>query len=279
MTPPDLLIMCNVLQTLYRETYDDATIAALAEEIAPYVERSRMPLEEAVEKIAPNYLRDGQRVQLLLSQPSSPDWDMVLEQVIAFASKHSLYPRDTEATSWPDLDAYNDVRRNLSSYNFEGSLDHWITVAVVNRLRRYWRDRKSLSAGGPGFKQRGGREADDAEHDHDPPKVVSLSLEQLIEQEWPLVGAQARDAASVVRDVEDAELYRLMWEAVSTLAVRKRDALLPALWHVVIEQGWRLREAAESFGLTISQVHRRIEQTRSYLREDPAVRQWLRLGE
>lgn len=279
MTPPDLLIICNVLQTLYRGVYDDATLATLAEEIAPYVERSRLPLAEAVEKIAPNYLRDGQRVQLLLSQSSSADWDAVLEHVIAFASKHSLYPRDTEATSWPDLDAYADVRRNLASYNFEGSLDHWITVAVVNRLRRYWRDRKSLSAGGPGFKQRGGREGDDSEHDHEPPKAVSLSLEQLIEQEWPLVGAQTREATSVMRDVEDAELNRLMCEAVSQLAARKRDALLPVLWHVVIEQGWRLREAADNFGLTISQVHRRIEQTRSYLREDPAVRQWLRLAE
>jgi DNA-directed RNA polymerase specialized sigma24 family protein len=40
------------------------------------------------------------------------------------------------------------------------------------------------------------------------------------------------------------------------------------------EQGLKLREAADMLGLTISQVHRRVEQAREHLRRSPRVVQW-----
>lgn len=272
---PDVSIVLYTLTSLRGDRYTAAALEDLAQAILCYVQRSRLPLPEAVDKIVTNYERDGARVQQLLDQPTSAEWDAVLEHVIGFASRHSLYPKDTEATSWPDLDAYHDVRRNLHSYNFEGSLDHWVTVTVVNRLRRYWRDQQSLSAGGPGFRKRPDREADDTESDHARPKGGPLSLDRMLESDWSIVGAQASDNVSVAHDVEDAELRRMTAAAVRTLATRRRDDLLPLIWDVVVERGWRLREVAESLGLTISQVHRRIEQTRCYLRRDPAVQQWL----
>lgn len=272
--PPDVSIVLHVLVTLRGEHDDLARLDQLARAIVFYVQRSRLPLVEAVEKIVTHYEQEHARVQHLLDHPSSAAWSSVLEQVIGFASRHSLYPRDTEATSWPDLDAYQDVRRNLHSYNFEGSLDHWVTVAVVNRLRRYWRDRQSLSAGGPGFRSKSDGETNDGESDRERPKTASLSLHEIPEGDWRMVGTTTAQVASVAHDVEDAELRRVTAAAVHTLARHRRDELLPLIWDVVVERGWRLREAAESLGLTISQVHRRIEQTRSYLRRDPSVRQW-----
>lgn len=275
---PDLLTVVQVLQELYSDSQDVVEIESLAAEILIYVQRARMELAslpDIVKVIAANYLRDGQRVQHLLQNPDSPVWGEVLTQVFNFAAKHSLYPKDTEAISWPDLDAFEDIKRNLRSYNFTGSLDHWITVAIVNRLRRYWRDRKSLSAGGRGFKSKSERESDAAEGDAEPPTLTLLSLDHLLELGVPFELKLDAEPRSVARDVENTELWRCINEAVLRLAERKQDELLPLIWFAVVDRGWRLREVADIFDLTISQVHRRIEQTRAYLRADPDVRQWL----
>lgn len=280
-TQPDRSAILAILQDLYQEQISAHDLEVLSAQILPYVERSRtqdVPLKETVEKIARNYLRDGARVHHLLEHEQSAAWQDVLEQIVAFATRHALFPRDTEAIGCPDLDAYADIQRNLRTYNFEGSLDHWIIVTVVNRLRRYWRDRKSLSAGGPGFKRKAEREGG-GEGAQEPGSVTPLSLDQINESNCTLLGAQEAGSTSVARDVEETELRRVIVEQVEALAERKRDDLLPLIWYAVVEQGWRLREVADIFGLTISQVHRRLEQTRLHLRQSPTVRQWLSNGE
>ena len=87
------------------------------------------------------------------------------------------------------------------------------------------------------------------------------------------------DGVAVARHVEDAELWHLVGQTVHRLAERRRDELLATVWYAVVDRGWRLREVADLFGLTISQVHRRIEAVRDYLRHSPDVRQWLCLCE
>jgi len=58
-----------LLQLYYSVQLTGAEQAVLAEAIAPYLERTRLPWPDTVYKISMNYLRDGARVQRLIQQP------------------------------------------------------------------------------------------------------------------------------------------------------------------------------------------------------------------
>lgn len=266
----------QLLEPAYGLSLDPNALAALALEILPYLRRSQLPLRAATDKIAHHYLQDSARVRRLTDDPNGPEWQAVLTQVLSFAARHALYPDDSDATTWPDLDAYGDIQRKLSSYNFEGSLDSWVTVTILNRLRRFWRDRQALSAGGLGFYR--SRPLDDAAS-AGPRGARTMSLEQLVDQEVLTAGPLRSDYRSVGHDVEDAELRRVVFGAVRAYALEKQDVQLVHIWHAVVEQQFKLREASDYFGLTISQIHRRLEQVRAYLRQDAHVSLWFELGD
>ena len=150
-----------------------------------------------------------------------------------------------------------------------------MTVTILNRLRRFWRDRQALSAGGPGFKYKTVNGI--APVSVDPPvlsKVHQLSLDAIADDEWLAAESLGAVQISVGHCVEDAELQRIVAEVVHDFAVQKHDEQLQQIWHTVIEEQLKLREASVHFGLTISQIHRRIEQVRAHLRQDPRVTQW-----
>jgi DNA-directed RNA polymerase specialized sigma24 family protein len=215
-----------------------------------------------------------------MADQDCPEWQAVLTQVLVFATKHALYPDDIDATSWPDLDAYQDIQIKLPTYNFEGSLDSWVTVTILNRLRRFWRDRQALSAGGPGFKYKTGAAAAPAPADQSlAPKLYQFSLDQIADDEWLIAESHSADQFSVGSRVEDAELQRIVAEAVHDFALQKHDIQFQQIWHAVVERQLKLREASLYFGLTISQVHRRLEQVRAHLRQDPRVAHWFNAGE
>ena len=122
-TPLNAGTVLHLLQPLHCSSLDHAAIETLARSIMPYLQRSHLPLDDAVSKISSYYLQDGARVTKLMADPCAPEWQAVLTHVLAFATKHALYPNDIDATSWPDLDAYQDIQLKLPSYNFDGSLD------------------------------------------------------------------------------------------------------------------------------------------------------------
>lgn len=271
---PDSSSVMATLQPLYAGQLDHADLALLAHAITPYLARTDLPWAEAINKISFNYLRDGVRVQRLLSDAKAPEWESVLTNVLMRASQHRLYPRDTDATTWPDLDAYADIQRKLPSYNFEGSLNSWISIIVVNRLRRYWRDRQAISVGGSGFKTKAEREIA-KEKSTSPAKTQHYSLEKVMDHDWFMAHPLTAGYNSVVERVEATELRRLVVQSIERLAVYKQDTLLPSIWESFVEQRLKLREIAALFGLTVAQVYRRIEQVRLHLRQDPVLNTWL----
>jgi hypothetical protein len=201
----------------------------------------------------------------------------VLSHVVAYARSRSLFPQDQDATGWPDLDAYDDIRERLHEYNFEGPLDAWMSVVISSRLRRYWRDRQALSAGGGGFKS--ASERDTARAAGFPvARILHLSLDQPLGDDDRAVSEWLTHATPLVAEtVEDAELSRIVAAEVKALASRG-DPLLAEIWNAVVDRQMRLREAAECYGLTISQTHRRVERVRTHLKHSPQVRQWLERG-
>lgn len=261
------------LQSIYGDQYDRVTLETLEGAIEPYLQRTRLPRVEAVQRISMNYLQDGARVKQLLSDSTGDEWQVILAQVVEFARQHALYPKDIEATSWPDLDAYEDIRRKLPSYNFEGSLDSWLTVTVVNRLRRYWRDQQALRVGGIGFAHivelRRSVDGDLLR------RAQRLSLDALTRDGFLLIDTMESTEPLIEDMVENAELRALVEQQVNAFATRKNDPLLSNIWYLAMDQQLKLREIAEQSGLSISQVHRRIQQVRDYLRENPRLREWL----
>jgi hypothetical protein len=146
-----------MLETHYGSSLDRAALDALTSAILPYLARTRLPFEEAVPRIAKHYQCYGDLVGRLLASRQTPEWDKVLAWIIEYASNHAMFPRDTEAVSAPDLDAYDEIQQKIKSYNFEGAFESWLTVTVVSRLRRYWRDQQTLIAGGNGIKNKADR--------------------------------------------------------------------------------------------------------------------------
>lgn len=275
--PSDLSRVPDMLQPLVGAELTPTELATLVGNIRPYLNRTRLPLEHAVPRIAGHFLRDGARVRELLAARESPAWQDILMHVVAFARSSSLFPEPWEVTSWPDLDAYEDIRERLPEYNFEGSLDAWMAVVITSRLRRYWRDRNALSAGGGGFLTSDERDA--ARIAGVPVAGVRhLSLDlpaqdsELTLAEWLPMTTQ-----TVAETVEGDELCRIVAAEVDAFAAQD-DPLLADVWHAVFDQHLRLREAAESYGLTVSQTHRRVERMRNHLRRSPQVRRWFERG-
>lgn len=102
-----------LLQIYYSTQLSVAEQTMLAEEIAPYLARTTLPRWLAVRKISANYLLDGARVKRLMHNDASPEWDLVLERIISYATRHWRFPNDADATSWPDLEAYSDIRSDM----------------------------------------------------------------------------------------------------------------------------------------------------------------------
>jgi hypothetical protein len=257
-----------------------ADLPALLDAIAPYLQRTALPLSLAIPRIAGNYLRDGTRVRKLLSSPDEPEWQCVLEQVHAFATHHRMFPADSDATTWPDLDAFEDIRRKLDSYNFEGTFDSWIGVTVVRRLTRFWRDQQALRMGGAGIQPKAVREAAREQGSYQPgPRARQRSLDELQHDEVQLVELLQADQPSVAEQVEAAELQRLLNRQVHAFATARNDPALASIWHAVVNQHMKLREVGVQFGLSIAQVNRRIEQVREFLRHDPSLIHWLKTAD
>jgi hypothetical protein len=181
---PDHETVVRMLEAHHGAFLDRVALDTLASAIMPYLARTRLPLPVAVLRIAKYYQRDGEYVGRLMTSLQAQEWDEVLKWIIDYASKQAKYPRDTEAVSAPDLDAYDDIRQKISTYNFEGSFESWLTVTVVSRIQRYWRDRQTLSAGGNGIKSRAERIAEQNTAQWHPAPNQCLSLEML----WPVPG-------------------------------------------------------------------------------------------
>ncbi len=267
-------VIC-LLETHVDPSLDRAAHEALATAIMPYLERTRLPLANAVPKIAINYRRDGHVVRQLSASLTNPEWGEVLEWIMERAAKHSQFPNDGEAVGAPDIDAYEDIRKKLHLYNFEGPFKHWLTVTVVSRISRYWRDRQTLSAGGHGIKLKAERqEAKRIPEWRPAPNASNVSLDWLLECESNQTNRLIAHNEAVAGIVEASELNLLVAQELKVLARVKNDPLLLSVWHASVVQGLKLREAAEVLGLTVSQVYRRVEQARQHLRHNPTIRKW-----
>lgn len=273
-TLPAQSSVLQMLQSHFGTGLSPEALAILARDIRPYLCRSRLPIDQALLRIATSFLRDGARVRELLAARDSSAWQAILMHVMAFARTSTLFPESWEATSWPDLDAYEDIRERLPEYNFEGSLDAWIAVVITSRLRRYWRDSHALRSGGGGFTTSAEREAARAAG-APVSRVRHFSLEhQIPDTNLTLAEALPAITLSVAETVESTELFRMVGDEVDAVAAHD-DPLLATVWHAVVDDRMRLREAGESCGLTVSQAHRRMERVRDHLRRSPQIQQWL----
>jgi DNA-directed RNA polymerase specialized sigma24 family protein len=263
------------LQQYYDGRLEPAEVESLARDIMPYLRRTRHAVRDVLPAIADNYQRDGRRVRELLRSTASPAWRVVLEQVVSYATRHTLFPTDNDAQDWPDLAAFEDIQRKLPTYNFEGPLDGWITVTVTNRLRRFWRDQQALRAGGTGFKSRAAREA--GRLDGMPVPAVGqmhTSLEDPRNVESPLLSRLRSTDEEIAEQVESRMLEQVVASAVDTLAAHRDDPNLKHVWDAVVGRQLKLRETAEHFGLSVAQVFRKIELVRTHLRANSHVQHW-----
>jgi hypothetical protein len=269
--------ICRLIHAEYSHQLDLAACRALAEAILPYLARTRLPFEVAVSTIAMNYLQDGPRVEAMLGDPDAEEWQQVLGHIVAWATNHTLYPLDTEATGSPDLDAYEDIRKRLASYNFEGSLDGWITVTVVRRLYRYWRSHYMLSAGGSGYKSRAQRAGEQALGAPAPVAVRHCSLDVIDDEGNIFAEKLPAMQLSVEETVETNELLRVVDAVVADYATDRADPSLGHIWHAVVDRRLKIAEVADQLGLSIWQVYRRYESLRRVLQADQRVSSWFDL--
>lgn len=274
LASPQYDAVVHVLEACGQASLAYADLRALAMSILPYVERSRLPFEDAVPKIARYYLQYGAVVKRLLASPETSEWHAVLGWVVETATRHALYPRDIEAVSAPDLDAYDEIRRKIGSYNFEGTLESWLTAVIVSRLRRYWRDQQTLAAGGVGIKTRAERASNVYAPRRRAPNASLMSLDQLTDRDDGWSGAPAAQDATTAEIVEGIELRALVLHELRALAQQKNDPLVLPVWHATVEQGLKLREVADGLALTVAQVHRRVALARHHLRQSQHIRQW-----
>jgi hypothetical protein len=242
--------------------------------IVIYVRRSKRPLADAVPRICKHFLEHGQFVHQLLADPASQDWQVVLTQVISYATAHPYFPAPEQASDWPDLDAYDDIRRKLPSYNFEGPLDRWINVTVVRRLTRFWRDQQAIKVGGAGFQR--GKRSDDGPA---PLRVRHIPLDEPLNEGLTLGERLEAAGPAVDNQIEMEELERMVSQAVELYAANKHDPELAALWRMIVDQEYKLREVAETFDLTIGQTYHRYLQLRDHLRADPQISSWFDTSE
>ncbi len=279
LSPSDRQAVLRILTMQHGTSHNPAALQALADAITPYLVRSRQPLEQAVVKIARNYLRDGGRIRLLIGGERTPEqkheWDLVLTWIIKYAAEHSRYPLDTEAVSAPDLDAYEDVRKNLHTYNFEGPLDHWLTTTVSNRIARYWRDRQTKRAGGGGILRTTAQQTgEQMQQVSSAPRAYHLPLDWLLHGEIPQSAIAEKGGHDLNAIVASTQFEQLVVQELQRLANDRNDPLLLSVWDAVVVRDMKLRETAEQFNLTIGQVHRRITQARQHLRNNPLIIQW-----
>lgn len=279
-TPYDAEAVHQLLVAAYGAVLDATAIQALQQQIEPFVRRTTKPLVEIVPVIADHYRRERERLRLLLDDTDPQAWEAVLQQVIHFASRHHLYPTDAEATSWPDIEAYEDIRHKLAGYNCEGTLDSWIRSIVVSRLRRFWRDQQAQRVGGTGFLSRTARaEAQATGQAAPPPRSQQQSLDAVSDGGAALGETLAADELPVDVHAENDALQRLVIHEVGAFAAQRDDPLLVVVWQLVGMHQWKLREAAAYAGLSIGQVHRRVEQVRTHLQLNPCLQHWINPGD
>ena len=270
--------LSQALQNHSGDQLDAQRCAAIAHILRPYVERSHLSFTDAVAAIVRNYLADGERVTAMLADPNASEWQDVLAKIITWATCHSLYPHETEATASPDLDAYDDVRKKLASYNFEAPLDTWITVTVTRRLHSYWRSHSTLRAGGSGTKSRKQRLAEQTLAQAPPAVAVRhCSLDAVGDDGRLLIDTYTPSSVSVEDTAEANEIQRVVTALVEDYATEHADPLLIQIWNSVVEQHLKLGEMGQQFDLSLWQVYRRVERLRRMLREDHRVRAWFEL--
>lgn len=278
--PFDPAAVLGMLQVAFGASHSSAELTALMDDITPYLKRTTLPLEVAVPRIGANYLRDGARVRKLLSDQHAAEWQDVLAQVCDFARNNRRYPTELDASSWPDLDAFDDIKAKLDTYNFEGVFDHWVAVTVVRRLSRFWRDQQSLRVGGGGLRAPAERElARECGSYQSSPRTSQRSLNALNEADHQLIERLDDGQPPIGELVETAELQHLLQHCVYSFALARNDPALAQIWHAVIDRRMKLREVSVQFGLSIAQVNRRIEQVRAHLRQEPTLLSWLNSGD
>jgi DNA-directed RNA polymerase specialized sigma24 family protein len=264
----------EILQVQFQSEQKPDDVVMLAEAIAPYLRRTRLPHPEAVRRIAGHYLQDGARVQKLLHARDATEWQSVLRQVVAIGTTHPYAPNDVEVASWPDLAAYEDIQRHLATYNFEGPFDGWIRAVVVSRLRSHWRSRQTRRLGGRGVMPRAMRDAATEE-----PRRTTWSLDASIADGLQVADTIAADDLPVHDLVEAGELRRIVLQGIQDLADHKGDRLLSRIWVAVVEEQRTLEEAAGRLGISISQLYRRLRHMRSHLRRHRPLLAWLELSD
>lgn len=273
--PDDLRDIVSILQTEANFPESEAELISLARAIKPYVERIDIPMPETVIEIATNYRQDGPRVQRLLADSEAEDWHEVMVQVVETASARRRYPDDVDAHRWPDLDAYEDIRKKLPSYNFEGEFEHWITVITTNRLQRFWRDQQAISRGGVGFQSKAERDAVAATGQPQfSPRATMQSLDLLLETNRSMVEILQDSSLSAEDVVVAAELDRLLEEVVAELAKEVNEPRLFDIWRAVVIEEQTLSEVAKHFGKNITFIHRRVKLVQKHIQQDARLKDW-----
>lgn len=273
--PDELTFIVEVLESTPDFPRDQAALKALAQDIAPYVRRTQLPRQDAVIQIATNYLQDGLRVKRLLEDPDYNGWQDVLQAVINVARKSRLYPDDVDAGNWPDLEGFEDIRKNLHQYNFEGSFASWLTAVTVHRLHRFWRDQNAIFRGGAGFQNRGERDQDTAAGRlRQGPYATQQSLDLIFETNRSAQEILEDPSLSVESVAEAAECFRLVKEVIDELAEATDDPRLFEIWRLVLIEEQTLSDVAQRFGVAISTIHRQLKQIKNHVRQDPRLLNW-----
>lgn len=271
----DPLAVVGILRTAPNFPQDEAKLLSLAQAIMPYLEQTGLDMPDAAIRIATNYLHDGPRVERLLADPEAEDWHEVMVQVVEAARRRRRYPDDVDAHSWPDLDAYEDIRKKLPSYKFEGPFEHWITVITIKRLHRFWRDQQAEFRGGGGFQSKEDRDtAAAAGQSQHSPRDTMQSLDLLLETSRSAANILADPSLSLEHVVAAAELYRLLEEVVTELAEAMNEPRLFDMWRAVVIGERTLREVAHHFGQNITFIQRRVKLVQKHLQQDARLRDW-----
>lgn len=262
------------LHSTYGAGLTPLEIEGLTAAIVVYVRRSRYPARDIIPRIVENYIKDGTRVHELLADSDANAWKAIMQQIITFATAHPYYPTIEDATSSPDLDAYEDIQRNLASYNFECPLDRWINTVVIRRLLRFWRDRQSLRAGGVGFLAKEVRDAQRRGDEVDSGRRIShISLDGMVDD--APVSEQIEAPQPAIYDiVEGTVLEKLVEQLVGSYAMHVDEPDLPKLWRSIVLDELKLREVAEMYNMTINQIHYRVQQINRYLSKHPDILGW-----
>jgi hypothetical protein len=143
-TPEARMIVLQELRLTHAATMEPRALEQLADAIMPYVLRTRLPWEMAIPTIATHYAHEHERVQHLLKTQGSDAWQSLLAQMQSSVPElpHYLMTQAEPATSAQPI--FNYIRERLNEYNFESSLNSWLTVTTISY---FWQGRRGLLGG------------------------------------------------------------------------------------------------------------------------------------